>query len=40
MRNYLTGKNDAFGFRFFDDMISDFFAPTNFGITKLQWKPT
>ncbi len=38
MRNYLTNKNDVFGFRFFDDMLNDFFAPTNFGITKTSMK--
>ena len=30
MRNYLSRRNDNFGLGFFDDVFSDFFAPTFF----------
>jgi HSP20 family molecular chaperone IbpA len=30
MRNYLSRRNDDFGFNFFDDVMSDFFKPVFF----------
>ena len=30
MRNYLSRRNNDFGFNFFDDMFENFFAPTVF----------
>lgn len=31
MRNYLSRKNDGFGFGFFDDVFDDFFKPVFYG---------
>ena len=30
MRNYLSRRNDEFGFNFLDDMFENFFSPTVF----------